>query len=126
MFSVMSYYGETSFSSQNYFPQSEIIYERNWVLFDQMKVSVRRTEPKKGNIVIPTIKMKPGQFHMIKSNKEVTLKTRETYFLYRKPPELKIAKKVLRKFSKNLLVSRYVESCRKKNEKLPAMAEIIN
>ena len=43
---------------------------------------------------------------MIKSNKEVTLKARETYFLYRKPQKLKIAnfflkfilKKVFEKF----------------------------
>ena len=48
MFSVKSYYGETSFSSQNYFSQAEIIYESNWVLFDQMKVSERHIEPKKG------------------------------------------------------------------------------
>ena len=41
---------------------------------------------------------------MIKSNKEVTLKTRETYFLYRKPQKLTIAKNVFRKlFSKNSL-----------------------
>ena len=33
---------------------------------------------------------------MIKS-KEVTLKTRETYFLHRKPQKLKIAKNVFRK-----------------------------
>ena len=37
------------------------------------------------------------QFHMIKSNKEVTLKTRETYFLYRKAQKLKTAKNFLRK-----------------------------
>ena len=34
---------------------------------------------------------------MIKSNKKVTLKTRETYFLYRKSQKLKIEKNVLRK-----------------------------
>ena len=39
---------------------------------------------------------------MIKSNKEVTLKTRETFFLHnRKPQKLKIAKNIFRKlFSK--------------------------
>ena len=41
---------------------------------------------------------------MIKSNKEVTLKARETYFLYRKPQKLKIVENVFRKlFSKNIL-----------------------
>ena len=41
---------------------------------------------------------------MIKCNREVTLKTRDTYFLYRKPQKLKTAKNVLRKiFSKKLL-----------------------
>ena len=46
---------------------------------------------------------------MIKSNKEVTRKFRETYFLHRKPQKLKIAKKILfvencfRKKGKNLL-----------------------
>ena len=41
---------------------------------------------------------------MIKSNKEVTLKTRGTSFLYGKPQKLKIAKNVSRNsFSKNLL-----------------------
>ena len=34
---------------------------------------------------------------MIKSNKEVTLETRETYFLHRKPQKLKIAKKCFSK-----------------------------
>ena len=66
---------------------------------------------------------------MIKSNKEVALKTRETYFLYRKPPELKIAKNVLRKFSKNVLKSSLFSVSRivpEKNEKLPAMAGLIN
>ena len=41
---------------------------------------------------------------MIKSNKEVILKIRETSFLYRKPQKLKIAKNVFREFfSKHLL-----------------------
>ena len=33
--------------------------------------------------------------HMIKSSKEVTFETLETYFLYRKPQELKILNNVL-------------------------------
>ena len=77
-----------------------------------------------------TIKKETHQFHMIKSIKEVTFKTRETYFLCRNPQKLKIAKNVFRKlFSKNLLkifVSRYVAKSRKKNEKWPAIAEMIN
>ena len=41
---------------------------------------------------------------MVKSNKELTLKTRETCFLHRKPQKLKIFKNVFGKlFSKNLL-----------------------
>ena len=59
-----------------------------------MKVSERRTEPKNWNEVVFTINEEPRQYHMIKSNKEVTLKTRETYFLYRKPQKLKIAENV--------------------------------
>ena len=54
---------------------------------------------------------------MIKSNKEVALKTRETHFLYRKPQRLKIAKNVFRKFhlkNENVLsVSRIVLKKRK-------------
>ena len=72
------------------FPQSEISYESKGLLFDQMKVS--------------TINKKPRQFHMIKSNKEVTLKTRGTYFIYRKPQSWKLRKKVFRNlFAKKLL-----------------------
>ena len=91
----MFYDGDTSFSWQNYFSHGEITYESK-VLFDQMNVSERRTVPK--NEVISTIKKKPRQFHMIKSNKEVTLKTRGTHFLYRKPQKLKFAKLVVSKF----------------------------
>ena len=41
---------------------------------------------------------------MMKSNKEVTFKTRGTYFPYRKPQKLKIAKSVFRNsFSKKFL-----------------------
>ena len=56
-----------------------------------MKVSERRKEPKNWSEVISTISKKPRQFHMIKSNKEVTGKTRKSHF-YRKPQKLKIAK----------------------------------
>ena len=35
---------------------------------------------------------------MMKNNKEVTLETRETYFLLEKPQKLKIAENVLRNF----------------------------
>ena len=42
--------------------------------------------------VISTINNKTHQFHMIKNNKEVALKTRDNYFLYRKPQKLKFAK----------------------------------
>ena len=59
-------------------PQSAM---KAMVLFDQMKVSEKRTESKK---LKETIK-KPRRFHLIKSNKEVTLKIRKIYFLYRKP-----------------------------------------
>ena len=93
-----------NFSSQSYFSEAKISYESKRVLFDQMKVSERRTEPKTLKLVTSTINKKPRQFHLIKSNKEVTLKTLESYFLYRKQQKLKIAKNVLRKlFSKNLL-----------------------
>ena len=51
---------------------------------------------------------------MIKSNKEVTRKTRETYFLHRKPKKLKIAKKYY--FSK--IVS-------EKNEKFHSLSRIV-
>ena len=56
---------------------------------------------------------------MIKSDKEVTLKTRETSFLSRKPQKLSIAKNDYFLFS----VSRIVP---KKNEKWPAIAETKN
>ena len=38
---------KTSFSSQNYFSQTEIMYFSKGVLFEQMKNSERRTESKK-------------------------------------------------------------------------------
>ena len=65
------------------------------VLFDQIKVSERRTEPKIlkwGNFH----NKKSRQFHMIKSNK-VTLKTRGTYFFYRKPQKLKMFPKFIQR-----------------------------
>ena len=63
---------------------------------------------------------------MIKSNKEVTLKNRETYF-HRKPQKLKIAKNVFRKlFSKNLLKIFLVNRIVPKKRKWPAIAEMIN
>ena len=43
---VTFYDGDTSFSSRNYFSQAEISYESKRVLFDQMEVSERLTEPK--------------------------------------------------------------------------------
>ena len=63
---------------------------------------------------------------MIKSNKENTLKTRETDFLYRKPQNLKIAKNSTN-FSKNL--SNFFFSMSRilpKNEKWIAIAENLN
>ena len=42
-FSLKIYDGETRFSSQNCLTQAEISYESKVVLFDQMKVSARRT-----------------------------------------------------------------------------------
>ena len=46
------------------------------------------------------------QFQSIKSNKEVTLKTRETYFLYRNPQKLIFVKNVFRKLSSKSFSSR--------------------
>ena len=67
-----------------------------------MKSSERHTEPKENcNEVFSTTNKKHQQFHLIKSNKEVTLKTQETYFLYRKRQKLQISKNSFRKlFSK--------------------------
>ena len=99
------------------------------VRFDQMKVSERRTDPKNWNEVDSTNKKKPPsrQFQMIKSNNEVTLKTRETYFLYRKPQKLKITNKISRKlFSKILLKIFSLLGKSHSAEKWPAIAEIIN
>ena len=45
---------------------------------------------------------------MIKSNKEVTLKTRETYFLYRKPQNLKIAKSVFQDIFSEKVIEKFL------------------
>ena len=51
---------------------------------------------------------------MIKSNGKVTRKTRESYFVHRKPQKQKIAKKVF-------------ENCfRKKNEKFRSVSRIVS
>ena len=63
-------------------------------------------------------------------NKEVTLKTRETYFLYRKPQKLKIAKKGFSKiFVKKVIESFFFSVSHivpKANDKWLAIAEIIS
>ena len=53
-----------------------------------MKVSEGRTESQNWNEVISTMKKNPRQFQIIKSNKEFTLKTWETFFLHRKRQNL--------------------------------------
>ena len=55
---------KTCFILQNYFSQVEISYESIWVPLNRRKVSEKRTELKKTE--------KTHQFHVIKSNKEVT------------------------------------------------------
>ena len=62
---------------------------KSGVHYDQMNFSERCTESKNTWWGISHNQNKTHQFHMIKSNKEVTLKTRETCFLYRKPQKLK-------------------------------------
>ena len=52
---------------------------------------------------------------MIKSNKEVTRKTRETYFLHRKPQKLKIAKKYY-----------FLKIVFEKNEKFHSLSRIVS
>ena len=104
--SVKSYEGGTSFSSQTTFFNAEISYEIKGVRFDRMKISGRRW--------FSTVNKNPHQFHMIKSNKEVTRKTRETYFLHRKPQKLKIWKKY--HFSKIVF---------EKNEKFHSLSRIV-
>ena len=106
-FSGKSYEGGTSFSSQTTFFNAEISYEINGVRFDQMKISGRGR--------FSTVKKKPHQFHMIKSNKEVTRKTRETYFLHGKPQKLETAKKCY--FSKIVF---------EKNEKFHSLSRIVS
>ena len=73
------------FSSQTTFFNAEISYEIKGVRFDQMKIL--------GRDWFSAVNKKLHQFDMIKNNKEVTRKTRETYFLHRKPQKLKIVKK---------------------------------
>ena len=97
--------------------------------FDQMNVSERGTESKKNlNEVFPTNKKKTHQFHVIKSNKEVTLKTRETCFFYRKTRKLKILKIVFKKlFSKNLLKTFFLgKSHSAEKMKSGQLSEMIN
>ena len=61
------------------------------VSLDQMKVSEKHTAPKKTEMrYFP----QSEKSHMIRSNKEVTHKTREAHFLNKKPHKLKIAKNV--------------------------------
>ena len=58
-----------------------------------MKVSERHTEPKKSwNEVVFAFSTQTHQFHLFKTNKEVTLKTRETFFTYRNPQKLNLSK----------------------------------
>ena len=65
---------------------------------------------------------------MIKSNKEVTLKTRETCFLYRNPQKLKILKIFQKLFSKNLLKTFFFlgKSLSAEKTKSDQLSEIIN
>ena len=65
---------------------------------------------------------------MIKSNKEVTLKTQETCFLYRKPQKLKILKIFKKLFSKNLLKTFFFlgKSHSAEKTKSDQLSEIIN
>ena len=100
-------------------------YESKGYTLTKWKFRKEVQSQKKLNEVIPTIKKKTHQFHVIKSNKEVTLKTRETCFLYRKTRKLKILKIVFKKlFSKNLLKTfSFVGKSHsaEKNEKWPAL-----
>ena len=76
---VHNHDGEKRFSLQNYVFKVEIIYESKGVPFNQMKVSERRAEPKKTEKrYFPRSLKKTHQFHKIKNNKEVTLKTRDS------------------------------------------------
>ena len=65
---------------------------------------------------------------MIKINKEVTLKIRETCFLYRKPQKLKVLKIVFKKLvSKNLLKTFFLgKSHSAEKTKSDQHSEIIN
>ena len=59
---------------------------------------------------------------MIKSNKEVTLKNRETCFFDRKPQKLKFSKNLANYFQKNYSYHGKWHSAKKK-QKWPAIAE---
>ena len=69
------------------------IWNRVVVPLDEMKLFERRTGPKKSlNEVLSTSLRTVISSTGSKSNKEVTLKTREAYFMYRKPQKLKNCK----------------------------------
>ena len=53
-----------------------------------------------------TMIKKTHQFQSFKSNQEVTPKTREIYFLYRKPQKLKFVANIFRKLSSSSFSSR--------------------
>ena len=62
---------------------AHISFESKDIPFDQMKISKNAQSRKNWKAVIWTINKKTHQFHSIKSNKEVTLKTPETHCLYK-------------------------------------------
>ena len=77
------------------------------VPFDQMKVSESREKLKKiWKEVLSTINKKTHQFQMFKSNKEVTLRTRGNYFLYRKRQKRDNVKNVFEKSFRTISFSR--------------------
>ena len=67
-----------------------------------MKVLERRCQ-KNWKEVISRINKNPRQFHMIKSNEKVILKTRQIYFFHRKPQKQKIANFFFKIFFKKIL-----------------------
>ena len=73
------------------------------VPFDQMKVSERRKEPRKKSQkkVFPQSLRKLISSTRPKSNQDVTLKTRETCFLYKNPQIPKIGEKIEKLFKIN-------------------------
>ena len=124
-FPVNFYDGDTSFSSQNFFSQAEISYESKGVPNESFGKTHRAKKTEMSQF--PQSIRNLRQFHMIKSNKEITLKTRETCFLYRKPQKRSIAKKCYSKsifkkiieiflFSVSRIVPEKVASYRRKNE----------